>query len=70
MTQKEILWYAVRGARSFLLDITETMEKPLEPVVEKVYLEMYNKTMKDIDKLIRRLNDIRGKELEEKEVQQ
>ena len=70
MTQKEIYQYALRGARSFLLDLTETMEKPLEPVVEKVYLEMYNKTMKDIDKLTRRLNDIRAKELEEQEVQQ
>lgn len=41
------------------------MEKPLESVVKKVYLDMYNKTMKDIDKLTRRLNDIRAKELEE-----
>lgn len=50
MTQKEILWYALQGARSYLLYLTETME--------------------DIDKLTRRLNDIRAKELEEQEAQQ
>lgn len=64
MTEKEILWYAVRGAREYLIKLGEDT-KQAEGEVKKIYSSMFHKTRRELKELERM-----KKELEEQEVQQ
>jgi hypothetical protein len=64
MTQKEILWYAVRGARDYFISLGEDTRKA-EGEVKKIYSSMFRQARRELRELERM-----KKKLEEQEAQQ
>lgn len=64
MTERKILWYAVRGARDYFIRLGEDTRKA-EGEVRKIYSSMLHQTGREVRELERM-----KKELEKQEVQQ
>lgn len=52
MTERKILWYAVRGARDYFISLGEDTRKA-EGEVKKIYSSMFHQTRRELRELER-----------------